>query len=289
METLPSGLKPTYRDNRDIDYARTFGAVTAFQDELIIDSGVFPDQNLEGNPYECTGYCIADIAKDQDGIEFNPSYTYAKTLLISGTTGKAQGADMRDALKSSRVYGVLPNEKTPKDLVDSPENINSDYSRWPIALDLEANKYRRGKYANIQPLNGDWFDGIRSAIQMNESSVKIGTPWYAEWTRYNVPTNGIISFKPTRKPDSWHAWKACGWVKIAGAPYLVVKSWQGPNVGADGYLYFSRETVNALWNVYGTQGFTLVKALPEDALTIKLDIMTTLVSFLLRTLAKLKL
>lgn len=282
---MESGLKPVYRDNRDVDFARTFGAVAQFQDELNVDSGGFPDQNKDGNPFECTGYSIADVAKDKQGKEFNPSYTYAKTLLISGTKGP--GADMRDALKSSKVYGLLPDEKTPTELVDSPENINSDYTRWPVALDLEANKYRNGKYANIQPLNGDWFDGIRSAIQMNESSVILGTPWFREWVGSRVPSHGIIFRKPTRSPDSWHAWKVSGWKQINGEPYLLAKSWQGPNVGDDGFLYFSREAINDLWKVYGTQGFTVVKALPEDALTIKLDIMATLVTFLVRMLTRL--
>lgn len=61
---MKSGLKPTYRDNRDYDFAATFGAVARFQDELNVDSGGFPDQNKDGNPYECTGYSITDVAKD---------------------------------------------------------------------------------------------------------------------------------------------------------------------------------------------------------------------------------
>lgn len=283
-----SGLKPTWRDNRDVDFHRTFGAVTAFQDELDVDNGGgMPDQDKDENPYECTGYTIVDVARDEEGVEFNPSYTYAKTLLISGTTGKAQGADLRDALKSARVYGLLPSEKTPKDLVDVPENINSDYTRWPVALDLDAGAHRRGKYANVQPLNGDWFDGIRSAVQMNELSVIMGTPWFSEWTRNVAPKHGYIFQKPSRSPDSWHAWKVSGWKKINGLPYLKAKSWQGTEVGDGGWLYFSRDAVNALWKVYGTQAFTIVKAVPDDYLTIKLDIFTTVLTFLFRQLAKL--
>lgn len=283
---LQSGLKPAFRDNRDLDFHQTFGAMVLFPDHYSVDAGRgFPNQHADGNPFECTAYTSADIALDEDNIEYTPPYVYAKTLLLTGAPPTTQGVQIRDALKATRVYGLLPTEHTPKDLVDSPENINADYTRWPVALDLEAAKHRRGKYFNVQPLNGDWFDGIRSAIQMNNLSVSIGTPFYSEWV--NVGKSGIISSVPNRKPDSWHCWAVKGWKTIDGAPYLLGKVWLGENYGDNGWAYFSREVINQLWRVHGTQAFTVVKATPEDVFTIKFDLMTTVIAFLYRVLAKL--
>lgn len=275
---VKSGTKPSYRDNRDLDFHRNFGSFAGFSDNFSVDSGGFPNQNADGNPYECTAYCTCDIAKDEDSIEYLPGYLYAKTLLVSGDPPTTQGADIRTALKASTVYGLLPAGKASVELEDSSEGFNANYRNWPIALDLEAANHRRGQYFNVQPL-GDWFDGIRSAIQKNNLPVSIGTPWYPEWEQ--VTSDGIISGLG-KQMSGWHNWKIAGWKTIDGAPYLMGKTWQGPNYGDHGWIYFSRETINALWKIYGTQAFTIAKAGTQDIQTIKVDIIQTILSFLAR-------
>ncbi len=283
---IKSGTFPTFTDKRDYDFARNFGAVVSFPDNFNVDSGKsMPDQEADQNPYECTSYTTNDIALDEDNRSYAYGYLYAKALNMAGYPPTQQGMDIREALKASRVYGLLPLDKTPDDLADSGESYNSDYRHWPAELDVEAAYHRRGKYFNVQPLNGDWFDGIRSAIQVNNRSVSVGTPWYPSWN--NIGNDGIVSTMPNGTPTSWHNWKIAGWKTINGVPYLLGKTWQGKDYGDNGWAYFPREVINAVWCIQGTQAFTFGKATSDDLLTIKVDILQTVLAFCYRLLFKL--
>ncbi len=276
-----NGTRPTWRNNKDFDFHKTFGTAVTFPTDFSVDKGLtMPDQNSDGNYFECTDYTTNDIGTDLYGIVFTNGRLFAKTLLMEGQPWTTQGADIRSALKAAKVYGLLPFDKTPQELQHTAESFNADYRHWPVALDAIASEYRLGDLFNIQPLNGEWFDGIRSAIFTNNLPVTIGTPWYSTWE--NIGSDGICSTIPTGTPSGWHNWKIAGWKTVNGVPYLLAKTWQGNRYGDNGWSYYPREVINALWKIYGVQAFTIAKAEGKDIQSIKFDMLETIKTFLAR-------
>lgn len=262
---MKSGTKPVRKDHRDLSYKRSFGAaVFAFQDELNVDRGFgFPDQNKDGYPNGCTGYTQAALCETEDGTQYRPEYTYNKTLFMEGNYGQQVGCDIRDSLKSTLVYGV--DEKT------DPQDGQTD---------ARAGLHRRGKYFNaIDRWNKyDPFDDVRLVIQTGEQSVSAATPWWPEWEQ-NYDGILIQPHDLNTNRASWHNWQILGWKQINGAPYLIGKSWQGPNYGDHGYHYIGRDLFNQVMSIGGTGAFTVTKATPADLKTIKLDIISTILSY----------
>lgn len=236
-----NGTRPLKIDHRDYDLHRTFGVAQTpiFPNELMIDAGLWmPNQNQPesefGNPplpYGCTEYTQSDLCADQDGILYNPMYL--ENIVHANTNG---GADMREVLK------VVVNQGTQK---------------------KDGTITKRTGFFNIKayaPL--DYFDAIRYAMLsggQERRSVSWGTPWYPIWEQTAMQMNPImpamLSYDPTG--CGWHNSKFAGWKTINGVTYLVNKSWQGTNCGENGWLYFSREVVNAVMQVPGTAAFTV--------------------------------
>lgn len=257
---IAHGLQPLKPDHRDYDYHRTFGAVvpSIFPDSFSVDPGLtMPDQNADGYPEGCTSYAQTDLCTDTDHIIYKPPFTYKWTLFMDNLKD-GEPCDMRTSLKSTIVYGVL---------------ADGEFD------DRQALSHRRGAYFNVQP-SPDWFDGIRSTLISNRRAVSVGTPWLLEW-RY-APAGVIpVSFVITGH-ESWHNWVICGWKQVDGVPYLIGKTWQGRRYGDNGLAYFSRETINAVMQIPGTGAFTLVKATPDLVENVRLSILQTLLSYILR-------
>lgn len=185
-----------------------------------------------------------------------------------------QGCQIRNSFKATRVYGVK------KELED----------------DVDATSRRGGAYFNIyDDGTHDWFDGIRTQIQLNRRAVSAGTPWFPTWAYINstgimpMPTVNEINLAKTNvNAVSWHDFAIKGWKQIGGTPYLIVKSWQGPNYGDEGWCYMSREVANEVFEIRGSAAFIQAVALPGDIYTIKLDIMEVLLVYLNRLLGRLR-
>lgn len=263
---MKSGILPNNYDSRDYSHERTFGTVDTklFPDEYNADLGLsFPDQDADGYPNGCTGYTQSETGQDEYGTQFDPAFTYKKTLLIANLPDNSP-CKIRDSFKATRVYGLLPKGGT----------------------EDEALQFKRGQYFDVDK-NGDYFDGVRSALwlnQLNKRTISVGTPWY--WGRN--PKNGILfDFDKKKEANVWHNWKICGWKQIQGKPYLIGKPWVGKG-GDKGYVYISRETFNKLMNIRGTFMYTQANAKPEDIQTIKLDILEVLLEFFQRLLTNAK-
>src|SRR3990167_5413029 len=130
-----NGARPTELDPRDYSFVATFGALSpiALPDEYSVDAGLtMPDQNGDGNPYSCTGYTTTDLGTDQDNVIYSPEYTYMKTLFLQGLPPETNGSDIRPALKSSKVYGLLPRLNTPIDLLGKGEDFTAAQANWPV-------------------------------------------------------------------------------------------------------------------------------------------------------------
>lgn len=260
---IQNGVKQIRKDHRNYSAHRTFGATLVFTDEYNVDAGLtIPNQNTDGYPNGCTGYSQAELCQDQDKKQYRPDFTYKKTLLMDNEQ-LGEPCDIRTSLKSTKVYGVLGVDES---------------------TDLEAAKHLRGAYYQVEN-HSDWFDSIRSTITLNKSSVSVATQWFASFGR--VGQDGIIS--ETFSPDfSWHNYKVCGWKQINGQPYLIVKSWQGSGYGDGGYCYMSRNIINRLLSVSGSGAFIVAQYDPSKIQTVKLDILSTILSYLVRLLSSFK-
>ena len=269
--TQTSGLIPReYRDHRRYSYQRTFGAAQVLHD-LDLDAGLTNfDQNkvnpvFKNGPYPngCSGYTAADIATDADKIVYDPGFNYEMTLLMDNLPQDAP-CTLQASMKAPVVYG-LHAEGEPEEL---------------------ALNHRRGPYFEVDQIPGlDWFDSFWSAMQTGGRSISVGTPWYLELTNAK---KGIVDDVFIRDTPFWHAWKACGVKTINGKPYLKVKAWVGPKKGDKGFYYFSRETVNKLMAVKGTDALTNSKATPGDIRVVQLTIQQTVISYMYRLLKLLK-
>lgn len=261
---MQSGAKRTKLDKRDLSYHRSFGTVP-MQLSLVeynYDCGkTMPDQNADGLPFGCTGYTTAEVAGDEDDAIYKPAYTYQKTCYIEGHDTN-RGCDIRTALKTGQVYGVQRIDET---------------------TDQEAEQHRRGKYYSVDKVSGcDWFDGFRLALRNGKRPISTGTIWFREWEQ--VASDGVLTsnFVYNGNPDQypWHNYKICGEKVIDGVPYLIAKSWQGPNYGDKGWCYFSRETFNKAFDIYGTIGLVQPPFTPQDTFTIRLTMLQFVLAYL---------
>lgn len=298
---IQGGAKPTRKDHRDYSLKKTFGAVfTSFDKEINVDAGFGqPDQNAEGMPYGCTGVTTKELGQDEDGIEYQAKYNYDKTRMIEGTYPQDVGCDIRNALKTAALYGLLPKSEP-----------------YDSGADKKAGEHRHGAYYNvIDPWNQyDAFDDVRSCITFFEAekrSVSLGTPWFSEW---QMAPRGIlpIPYIPKElKPGflgsvfrffgkifgsnfganySWHNSKICGFKEIDGQPYLIGKSWQGYWFGDNGYHYFSRELFSLLMTIPGTAAFTIAPKPTNKAEIKKIQIsaMSWILSYCVMLLEKIR-
>lgn len=289
-----SGTRPTELDERDYSFHRSFGAVSMEKVplEYNVDAGLtMPDQTAH-DPYSCTAYTTCDISTDQDGIVYQPKYTYMKTLFMQGLPPWTNGSDIRPSLKSAKVYGLLPKEFTPQIIEGMDEDFTANQSNWPSGVDSIAGKleHRKGDFYNVYDDGGmDWFDSFKSALWLNKSekrALSIGTPWITHPDQRGVvqPIEKVMLDAARNNPNSvsWHNWKICGWKWIDGTQYLIGKPWQGNAYGDRGWIYVSRETINQLMEIRGSVAFTIRDATPEDIYTIKLGILETVLLYLYR-------
>lgn len=260
-----NGTKAVRKDHRRYSFHRTFGGTTAIPDEFNLDAGLtMPDQDTDGLPMGCTGYALTEVCQDKDKIIYKPRYSYDKSLQIDGIDpGDPQfehvGIELTTGLKSGIVYGVQGANET---------------------TDAEALKHRIGDYYDAIDGSGmDCFDSLRSAMWNTNQSLYVGTPWLAFWSD---PQAGVIpdtEIKPTASTP-WHCWKICGTKKINGQIYLIGKTWQGTNYGDNGWAYFSRIVINKVFAISGSVAFVLVPYSGQTIQTVKLSIISTIISYI---------
>lgn len=252
---MNKGARPIQKDIRDCSFHKTFGIATP--DVLLPDfsvdlGGLMPDQNADGRPFGCTGYAQDDLNKDENGTPSTAQAIYDKTLALEGNSGNyTMGCDIRDSLK------VLCTD------------------------------YGHGRYYNVEPLNGSWFDGIRSALWMNRAekrAVSIGSPWLPLFE--NVGPDGIVLdwFLTPMQWNEGHNWVASGWKTINGEAYIVCKSWQGERFGDHGLLYFSRKAIEKLLAAPGCAAFT-VSSSPAQIKTIEASLYEQVIVLLKKMIA----
>lgn len=251
---MQHGARPTKIDYRDYDYHKTFGAVKAipFPAEYNTDAGLtMPNQEIANDyfiptapalPFGCTDYTTTELNGDLKGGNY-----YSPMRIENITHANANGgADVRQSLLAGKSLG-----------------------------------YFTGIF-NVRAIGQDYFDAIQTAMASGgteKRSVSIGTPWYSIFEQ--VGANGILqapkSFNIAGLP--WHNWKICGWKTINGEVYLVGKSWQGPNYGDKGMVYFNRALINSLMAIPGTVAFTATTGALPPISTVTLSWLQFIISY----------
>lgn len=253
---IKHGVKPAALDKRDYSYHRTFGTIApeTLPAEFDLDANLYPmpDQNLPNDffggpalPYGCTDYTVNELCTDEDAVPYSPFFTESKTH-----ANALGGTDMRTPLASVCSDGVQAKGET---------------------TDAQAATHKRSAYFRIGQ-NPDYFDGIRTANFDSKRSASIGTPWFPEWTiaAEQAGSTGIMPMPNISSVSGlpWHDYKISGWKIINGITYLKCKVWQGTLFGNNGWVYLSREVLNAVMSISGTSAWTVAKATPAQIKTV---------------------
>lgn len=267
------GARPTPLDKRDLSYHRSFGTITppSYPDSLNLDLGkTMPDQNADGRPNGCRAYTLTDIATDEDQTIYKIDYTCEKIALYEDTP-TIEGGDIRTAMKVGQIYGV--------------QALAED-------TDQEAETHRRGSYYNIYDDGPtDWFDSFRTALTTHNAPISLGTPWFPSWL--SVGADGVLpmptpaefaAIRANINAFPWHNHKVSGFHSKDSTPVLNDKSWQGPNIGDHGWVYFPRDVINAVMELPGCVAYIQPKANPQDTQTITISLYQAVVLFLHRIL-----
>lgn len=260
---MRNGILPNEYKLTDYSFERSFGVSQInLPAEYNADTvKKFPDQNKDGYPNGCSGYTQNATGELEYGIESDPAFVYANTLLLADLPPHAP-VQVRDSFKATKVYGLKSGTTDPL-------------------------TYRRGNYYDVDKV-GDYFDGARTALWLNSKdkrTISVGTPWFKEW----AVSGGILK---APKKYVWdlntigHNYQIVGWKVLKGEPYLIVKPWLGKRWGDGGYGYVSREIFNKVMAISGTFMYIQVNYTPDQVKTIKLDILEALLSLYRRLFVK---
>lgn len=264
---IKNGLKPKWSDRRDYDFIKThlYGAVgkpTEYR-EFSVDAG-FPmmNQNSMALPYGCTGFAQADLCSNEDGLIYDPAFIYYNT-----PPGGAGGRDMRKSLSFI---------------------CNNDLREY-LKTGVVSSSKRTGYFSIRAQGVLDWFDAIYVSLLSTLSEKRgatIGLPWFPIFE--SVGKNGILPMPAGLNTGGveWHN-ATIGQLKVInGVPYLGIKSWQGPEYGDNGWCYMSKELANAVFEINGTEVFTVSKVTKGQVSTIDLTFIESIVSFISNLISK---
>lgn len=257
---IKGGAKPTRIDHRDYSHKSLlprFGNTAPFPDSYNADAGLtMPDQNevnifftppVPAMPYGCTDYATSELATDLFEPTL-PQYVDNPMEVENSTHANVNGGcDVRTALLAGK-------------------KLN-----WFTGI------------FTIEALDGqDIFDAIRDAMVSGgteKRSVSVGSKWLSNYFE-NVGPTGLMPMPNFNDPVfTWHNWKICGWKTINDQVYLIGKSWQGPNYGDKGLVYFSRPLINNLLAIEGSAAFTATSGTLPPISTITVTWLQRLISY----------
>ncbi len=151
--------------------------------------------------------------------------------------------------------------------------------------EVQAQMHRRGRPFSVDLISGsDWFDSFRQALRIGKNPISVGTIWFPEWghTAFDGILTSLFVFDGNWDSEMGHNYKICGEKTIDGVPYLIAKTWQGKNFGDKGWCYFSRETFNKAFDIYGTIGLIQPRFQPQDIYYAKLTLVQHVVQLISR-------
>ena len=241
IKKISGGLLKTPADKRDFSYTKVFGAIPLAElpeEDFMVAEAIKVENQKESD--FCTAYGSSSVSEDQEDIDLDPLYTFAKTKQIMGDW-KGWGADLRTAMKAGVKFGFLEKKDSLYTIDDERDKI-SNWNNWPVELDEKAAPYRKHSYFKVDgPYNT--FDSFRAFLWANRAkkqSILTGVMWRSEWIEAK---NGIIPNFPS-VPMFGHAFKICGQKTIEHELYLVAVLSNGEEIGDKGIFYFNRLVAN---------------------------------------------
>lgn len=274
---MTNGARPTLIDHKDFDLLKSNNfrgiEMPIFPEEYFADAGLtMPDQTKEGQPAGCTNYTSAELSTDLDSVVKNPAD------LEKVTHANARGGyDIRLSL------------------------LAAIQLKW-IAAFFNIKAY--------YPL--DYFDAFRYAqicgiAEGEKRSISWGTPWFPSWeaaingmvikreadgsyTTIGGRPKGVVMSMPLPEEIvaitsninayGWHDSKLDGWTAKHGPLCYRDKSWQGPNIGEGGFIFFPREVINVVMSITGTVAFTGTNIKPVNPARIDTTLLQKALSIL---------
>jgi hypothetical protein len=253
-------MKPTPRDPRDkhFHFHKLFGTVTVLPTDTHLDNGIFPNQNADLRPEECTAYTTTHLALQKTGKEYSHDYQFMKTLEVMGASPDSQGADARTAFKVAIAEGMLPIALEPTIMKGMSQEWVADSGNWSTLLISQTEKL--SAYVPIGTDVGlDWFDGVRNGLS-GGAFVGMATQWSPNFE--GIGPNALLTDNPSSL--YWgHMYAIVDVRSISGVPYLVAKTWQGQSYG---YCYMSRALCNKLMGAWGAYAAAFMTVSGVDAL-----------------------
>lgn len=253
---IRSGTKPAKHIYRERKFHQLFGSTDpALIPDFNLDVGLtMPDQEADHAFTECVGYTVSDILTDITRVVQSPDFSFSAARCLANQSPGSDGTDFHAGIQGGVVFGGVTKSFAKFSAAQQGEQYVSDWNNWMAVRVLQSIQGAQNGVLNVLG-NGDAFDSILNAVYTGKIGISIGSPWFNEWET-NIQ-NGVVQV-PTLNGDysSWHNYAIKGKKTINGIPYLIVKSWQGTRVGDNGWLYFSREVINAALSVQGSGALT---------------------------------
>lgn len=234
------GLLELPPDSRDFSLGAVFGRIPI---EEVPDTDFIVSEPLKIEDQKrtdfCTGFAVSSVSEDQEGIDLDPLFAFAKIKQVRGEFD-LWGANLRDACKAAVKFGFIKKEDSPFTL-EKGRDFLANWKNWPKELDEKALEHRKASYFAIDGYK-DLFDAIRASMWQHRAekrSILVGCRWEDEWT----PAEGGIIPKNPGTEGSGHAFKIFGQKVINGELYLVAQLSNSGSIGDKGIFYFPKEVI----------------------------------------------
>ena len=187
----------------------------------------FPNQELDGDPTECTALTVTDICGNILKMLFDPDFTYASTFYTENTPPSTAGADPRAAMYSVPLCGLLPVSKETFTAKVMGELYVANLQNYSQAQKNLALIYRMC----AKPVPMDYQSVIR--VLQSGYAVSLAMKWY--WG-----ANPPVVLTAPQPGDTYtdHNVAIYDWEDPRG---LTIKPWLGANAGENGYCFLPKE------------------------------------------------
>jgi hypothetical protein len=259
-EKFGFGLLPTPADKRDFSLGGVFGqadiSIVPNEDFTVSTPLKIKDQ---GRSDMCTAYSLSAISEDQELIQLDENFTFAKIKEERGEY-KQWGGDLRSGCKVATKVGFIAKDESPLYQETVGRDFVANWKNWekfPELID-KAQRHKKFSYFKVDG-RYDIFDNMRLALwegRNEKQSIYTGANWQSGWT---YAKGGVIPKTITDK-GAGHAFKVFGQKMINREPYLMVQNSFGTEVGDGGIYYFPRVIVNH----YFTFGSYQFKDMPPE-------------------------
>ena len=239
-ETLHNfGLQPLKKDDRDF----ALGAIFDLGDPTTLPSHFelelpYPAKDQRGSDY-CTAYASCGLSELQEGVELEPSFSFAMSKEVSGDIS-AWGQNLRDAMKAHVKYGGLDTAFSPYSLTNKDDAFLRDPASWNSALRELALPHRKKSFFKVQG-RYNAFDDIRLALykfREEKQAVEIGVEWGWDIREYQIKE---------KRSGFGHAVYAYGW----SGDYLLIRNSYGSLAGKEGNHAIHKDIINEYADRFG--------------------------------------